>query len=262
LSPNITDPFYLNYQNIFLIDDGSKYQFGTKQRISTDYVRNKLNLYNEFVYVGPSTAMGAYALAIGCVENKVQCTLYLVGPEIPPQGRFFTNNTEYRNFVTIHLLKMDMGQAFEIGEKYVQENNNRLLVPFGINDIDYKNMLYNSLYNDPDLKTLWKFPPRRMWLAVGSGTLLSILLLLLPNTHFLAVEVGTSLKMETLHFEAAKIEDYKKRVSVRRAPERFTHSAEQLPPYSSLNNYDAKIWRFVLVEGQSGDTIWNVARNY
>jgi len=256
------EPFHFNYRKIILIDDGAKYQFGTKHRITADYVKIKKQNYNEFVYVGPSTAMGAYALAAGCIENSVKCTLFLVGPNIPKQGKIFTDNITYSNLVKNNLLSTGMKEAFEIGEKYVQGDPTRLLVPFGINDVDYKNMLYDSLINDNDLKTIWKNQPKRMWMAVGSGTLLSILLYILPKTHFLAVQGGTELKYETLHYDPNKIAEYKKRITLYKAPEKFTQSAEVEPPYSSLNNYDAKLWRFVMTDAQNGDCIWNVARNY
>jgi len=32
-----------------------------------------------------------------------------------------------------------------------------------------------------------------------------------------------------------------------------------LPPYPSVDTYDAKLWQFVLKYGKSGDYIWNVA---
>jgi hypothetical protein len=45
------------------------------------------------------------------------------------------------------------------------------------------------------------------------------------------------------------------------APESFYAVAELPPPYSSVRKYDAKLWRFVLQHGQSGDWIWNVGRD-
>jgi len=49
--------------------------------------------------------------------------------------------------------------------------------------------------------------------------------------------------------------DDQKRITLYTAPEKFTQSAQTRPPYSSLLNYDAKVWQFVLDE----DYIWNVA---
>ena len=43
------------------------------------------------------------------------------------------------------------------------------------------------------------------------------------------------------------------------SPEKFEEPAHILPPYPSVDTYDAKLWQFVLKYGKSGDYIWNVA---
>lgn len=223
---------------IHLIDDGSRFKYGTKQRISSEYVATvKGRGHNECVYAGPVNAMGAFALAWGCEQNNVNATLFLVGPQIPPQAKGFSK------LVTIKLMHCSLYEAQQAAENYVKESKTRYLVPFGINDPLYVDLLKRALQNVSGLN------PKRMWVAVGSGTLLSILLQIYPKTIFMCVQVG-----KTLNF-------HDPRIVLFRAPEKFTASAEIKPPYNSLDNYDAKIWRFVLSDGQDGDYIWNVAAN-
>ena len=239
---------------IYIINEGNKYTYGTKQRITSTYVANKIKEgYNELIYAGPVNAMGAFALARGCIDNGIKCTLFLVGNKLSPQA------LEFPDMVTIHLMKMDLHNASIIAEKYVKDNSQRFLVPFGINDHMYKNLLKISIENDDEIMSL---NPKRIWIAVGSGTLLSILLEIFPNTIFHAVQVGKSLNVEELHDDPRIVDQYRKRIYIYWAPEKFNKPAKIKPPYSSLINYDAKIWQFVLKYGQDKDFVWNVARDF
>jgi hypothetical protein len=73
-----------------------------------------------------------------------------------------------------------------------------------------------------------------------------------PDTTFLVVQVGKSIPeaiLEGIHHVLYE------------APESFYALAELPPPYSSVRKYDAKVWRFVLANGQNGDWIWNVGKD-
>lgn len=239
------DKYSLEFGDIYVIDEGKQFTYGTKERITANYVAAKMKEgFREFVYAGPVNAMGAFALAQGCVENNVRCTLFLIGTRLSKQAKGFPSN------IVIYLVQNNLRELNVIAEKYVQENNKRLLVPFGINDVLYKDLLLNSIRNDCRINNL---KPQRMWLAVGSGTLLSVLLEIFPQTEFHVVQVGKKLWVDI--FSA----DDQKRIYLYSAPERFTQPSKLRPPYSSLLNYDAKVWQFVISLGQDGDYIWNVA---
>lgn len=238
-------------RSFHVINDGKKHTYGTKERITLDYVTEKMKEgFNDFVYAGPVNAMGAFALAKGCVAAGASCTLFLSGPKLSPQAKGFPQS------VKMNLMNDSLPVVTEIAEQYVKSNPRRFMVPFGINDPFYKSLLKASIEGDKEIMSL---KPKRMWLAVGSGTILSILMEIFPDTEFHAVQVGKSLKIETLHPD---VENSQKRIITYWAPERFSHAAKIQPPYSSLLNYDAKIWQFVLKDGQDGDFIWNVARNF
>lgn len=238
---------------ISVINDGLKYQYGTKERIIKSYIQERMKEgFSEFVYAGPVNAMGAFALAKGCIEAGAYCTLFLCGQYLPAQAKQFPSS------VKINLIHDNLYAVSEKANNYAQEpvsRFKRFCVPFGINDTLYKSLLKSSIEQDEIVKGL---SPKRMWLAVGSGTILSILLELFPATEFHAVQVGKSLKVETLSEDPAVVESYRQRIKIYWSPEKFTQSANILPPYSSLANYDAKVWQFVLKEGQDGDIIWNV----
>ena len=241
--------------SIHIVNEGANRLYGTKQRITSQYVAEKMKEgFREFIYAGPVNAMGAFALAKGCVDSGARCTLFLCGSRLTPQSKGFPRS------VKINLVKNNLYITHEKAEEYVKnEPSRRFMVPFGISDPLYKNLLKASI--ESDLKIM-SIHPKRMWVAVGSGTLLSILLELFPETEFHAVQVGKTLKLETLHEDPSVIEKYRERVKIYWSPEKFSKPAVHQPPYSSLINYDAKVWQFVLEGGQEGDYIWNVARNF
>lgn len=245
--------YTLPFGTISVLNDGLKYQYGTKERIIKTYIQFRMQEgYSEFVYAGPVNAMGAFALAKGCIEAGAYCTLFLCGQYLPAQAKQFPNS------VKIHLIHNNLAAVTETAENYAKSDSTRFkrfIVPFGINDPLYKSLLKESIANDQIVKTI---KPKRIWLAVGSGTILSILCELFPTTEFHAVQVGKSLKIETLSSDSDIVENYRKRIKVYWSPEKFTQPAIILPPYSSLANYDAKVWQFVLSEGCDGDIIWNV----
>jgi hypothetical protein len=249
------ETYKTDHCSVRVINDGDRHRYGTKERITYKYVAEKMmEGYNDFVYAGPANAMGAFAVANGCVRAGARCTLFLCGTHLTPQAKGFPRKT-----VKINLVKNNLYITHEMAEDYVKSQSERFLVPFGINDPLYKSLLRTSIEEDMKIMSL---TPKRMWLAVGSGTILSILLEIFPKTEFLAVQVGKSLKIETLHDDPTVAETYRRRIKTYWSPEKFSQPAKIKPPYSSLDNYDAKIWQFVLKEGQEGDFIWNVARDF
>lgn len=233
------DKYSVGDRSFYVVDDGKKYEYGTKQRITTEYVTKRMKEgFTDFVYSGPVNAMGAFALAKGCCEAGAKCTLFLCGSHLTPQSRGFTSN------VKIRLVKNSLQVTTELAENYIKSHKNCFLVPWGINDKLYISLLKTSIQADLTIN------PQRIWLTVGSGVILSILLDLLPQTQFHAIQVGKALKFTH------------ERVTTYWAPEKFSHPAKIHPPYSSLLNYDAKVWQFVLEHGIDSDVIWNVARNY
>ncbi len=223
---------------IFVLNDGLQYRLGSKQRVAGKYVQKKMaEGYSEFIYSSSSETAGGYALAQAATESGAKAALFMVGTRLPPQSWGLTQ------LVHIELLHMSMEEADRIATEYVLQDPRRLRVPFGIHDLDYTNLLRENLRLDPDVRSL---NGKRIWITAGSGTLLSVLLEILPESTFLAVQVGKAFP------------DFGPRVKVYYAPEKFTAPAEYLPPWRSLANYDAKSYRFILQDGQDGDAIWIV----
>ena len=246
-------PFNNGASSIIVFNDGLTYPLGSKQRISAEYARI-MKLQNpglaELVYAGPANAAGAYAIAYGALKNGLKATLFLSGTQIPENMKVL----ELSQNVSINVVRGNLETTNTKAAEYIASKNETvpdsvMLVPFGGKDELFMNLLYNSLVGDPQVQRLISAQPKRIWLATGSGTFLTVLMKLFPNTTFLAVQVSKSLPAEL----AAKRE-----VIAFWSPEKFSQPARTPPPYPAMPNYDGKIWQFVLKHAQDGDLIWNI----
>jgi len=224
---------------IRILNDGLTYPLGTKARVTDQYVRLKCQEgVNEFVYVSSAETVGGYALAQSAIKQGAQATLFLSGTRLPPQGRGIK--------ARINIIGDSISNIEITAEQYVRDHPNSLKVPFGIHDQVYINLLKDNLLADPEVLSL---NGSRIWLAVGSGALLSVLLEVLPQSTFIAVQVGKYIP---------KYLSDNPRVTTFISPEKFTRPARIRPPFKALANYDAKVWSWVLKYGQVGDAIWIV----
>jgi len=119
---------------------------------------------------------------------------------------------------------------------------------FGFNFQIYKTILYKKLYKyiDPLKNNI-----RRLWIVIGSGTVLFTLQKLLPNTLFLDVQIGRDVKSEEI-FDAKRLTLYK---SSYKLYEKYNGTI----PYTTESTYDAKVLEFVEQFGEPDDYIWNVS---
>ena len=131
-------------------------------------------------------------------------------------------------------------------ESHLESHPNTLLLPFGMDDIKFKNCLSESL--TPHLETFINKIPR-MWMVIGSGVLFSVLYAILVNTHFCLVQVGK--EVDVSKYDPGRYTLYKSK-------SRLYEAVNAHIPYCTTKSYDGKIWEFES-EFMSGDWIWNVA---
>jgi hypothetical protein len=121
----------------------------------------------------------------------------------------------------------------------------------GLEDPNYIRYLARAIKDDGGKHEY----PKRLWIACGSGTLVRAMAMIWPLTEFMCVQVGRDIEKNLENIQLHQI---------RIAPYKFAEEVtdpDLLPPYSSLPNYDAKVWQFVLDECEEGDFVWNVAGN-
>jgi hypothetical protein len=148
-----------------------------------------------------------------------------------------------------------------------QTYTRRFNLSFGLFTEEYIDILAKNITKALP-QSMIENPPNWIWLVGGSGMILQTLYKVFPNSCFGLVQVGKTFYT---------IED-KKAWSIKKGipfslestynpdntelhvyPKKFWQSADILPPYPSVATYDAKLWKFVLENGENGDYIWNVA---
>lgn len=176
----------------------------------------------------------------------------------------------------------DLATAQAKAEAYVREDTtNRSLIPFGVESDEFRVALCTNIRRamPPSIATSTStstvlISPRRVWIAVGSGTLLRVLGVLWPSAEFMPVRVGKNVWQDQFSDELWRRVGGRERIDELRAVDdsklprgtqhglryyAFSQPTTLLPPYASVACYDAKVWERVLRFGEEGDLIWNVA---
>lgn len=228
---------------------------GTKQRGVVPFLEKTRQI--EYVYSGPVYGYAQIALAYGAKLARKRGVLFLEKKE--PRHPF-TSYADSFGSVDIHEFPPPDNHLKAIqkkGEDYVKSKspNTTLNIPFGLYD-----PLYNQIFCDNIKKALPQSvltsPPKRIWLVVGSGTVLRILTKIFPDSEFHVVQVGKKVWDDQIEYENSKGD--KKKAKLYISPQRFQNVAHKQPPYPTVKTYDAKLWYFVEQFGESGDYIWNV----
>ena len=212
---------------------------GTKQRGLVGYMNSCP--YSEFVYSYEGFAQ--ISLAQSAKLTGKSCTLFV--PKLR-RDSIFTRVAESMGAKIVRIRGGYQRYIQTITEKYVNEHENSVLLPFGCNNRFYKDELYQNIKKS----ILNELTPLRIWIACGSGTTLTVLSEIFPDTHFCLVEIGKHVDIP---------QSLRSRVSVFKAVEGFHEKCTTPPPYPSLSTYDGKVWQFVIQFGRNGDYIWNQA---
>jgi hypothetical protein len=227
---------------------------GTKQRALTKFIEYYPE-YNEFIYCGTSSGFAQVALTIACREMNKQATLFLTNsPKHAPYLSLWCQKKGAN--VTIYQEKLSIIE--QKAKNYANEDiSKRCLLPFGLDSATYNDFLYTQLLEaiPPEIK------PKRLWITVGSGTLLRVLANIWPETEFMPVQVGKKIWEDQYTPDLWKRIGGYDRINKLKAPQNFFTSVpcKLLPPYPSVSNYDAKIWQHVLKYAEDGDWVWNIA---
>jgi len=216
---------------------------GTKQRAIDVFFKGN---GEEYIYAGPATGYAQVALAQAGKKHNEKVTVFLSARNIETQATKKARSLGAKIIYT--KTQMKLKDLKEAAAKYAKRKNNRVLLPFGLENSEFVKRLVTCI------KEAWgrKKKPQRMWLVAGSATLLKALHEIFPECHFLVVQVGKKIWPDQL-------EGIKHNLYI--SPERFSDDAEIQPPYPTVKSYDAKLWRFVLKNAKDGDFVWNVAKD-
>lgn len=223
---------------------------GTKFRAAIPFIKNLLSdkSINELIYFGASNGIAQLALSycLYLLKSNVKLTIFFQQTKmVDAVGLSNTSKLVYYNTNYIFYPE-PMKLIWPKMDIYASKNKNSVMIPFGLDDDYFKQLLEDALK-----EKLANLKIEKLWLVAGSATLLSILMKILDKTFFNVVQVGKSIKLD--NFDKSRIKLY---VSKYRLYEQINCKI----PYPTLKSYDGKIWEFAN-EFQEGDFIWNVANN-
>jgi hypothetical protein len=246
----IIKPVKINNININVIrDDLLPGGGGTKQRGMIPYMYKSQS--TEFIYASPSNGSAQVVISYSAdvVNKKATVFTYKNTPRHPLTVRAskYKNSKiiEYKKGLTeLEILAEEYKDSINLkkGKNYAEH------FKLGFNNINYIIELAEGLKRaiSPELK---KNPPKRIWVAAGSGTIFKILYVIFPNTHINIVQVGKTIWDDMV---------IKERTTLYKSDEYFYDEAEIQPPFPTTKSYDAKVWKYILKYGQNDDYFINV----
>jgi hypothetical protein len=214
---------------------------GTKQRAFMRYIGHQIkNGYTKFAYAGSGQGIGQVALGMAGRLLAVETNMFYSGKR--NDLSYFTEQLG----VKMHLIDGPLRECRESALRWQSEKpHKRLLLPFGLDDEFFTRCLAEAL-----LQSIPTTDIKNMWLVGGSGVLMRTLYHVLPETYFHVIQVGRGISEHMVDT---------KRTQIFVHPEKFSTAAAVLPPYRSVDNFDAKVWFYAQKYGKPGDYIWNVA---
>lgn len=264
--------------HINVIDD-SHLPGGTKQRATRQYLKSVATAYDEIVYAGPRCGYAQVALAAACNEMGLRFMSYvngiLDGKDTDPMRLVKELGGTVREIYSHRKIKGKrvrcpgiLKDVLVFAKLYADDS--RFLVPFGLHDDIFRDILLRQLEY---VKDYIPSDPETMWVVAGSGTLLSILRKVFPDTKFKVVAVGKTIwadqltDRDTLYIATDKTK-YKRNAKTYGFDKywedddfesiEFWQEADDPPPFDSTPEYDAKVWRYVKKYASDGDYLWNV----
>ena len=230
---------------------------GTKQRACAPFLETLLSQGHEhFVYASPFAGFAQVALAYVSSELGTRCTLICEKDQRFPtkfQKHPFTQLAE--SFGARIVLVNDLDEAEAFAQRLSDQG--LMKIPLGFNCPEFKTELAREVERAWIQIRSMRPGIKRLWLPIGSGTLLSTFKEVIPSRIQL---MGVNVRV--LSDEDHRIEALRRDPAVKffQCPLRFHEEAQNLPAIPSNLFYDAKIWALLNEHGQEGDLWWNVAR--
>lgn len=198
----------------------------------------------EFVYTGANSGEAQVAVALAARETGRKATIFL-RQQVPMHSK--TKQAKDLGANIIEVPNATLRQLQQMATDYANKEG-AYLVPFGFRDAIYINEMVSSFNRiiSEDVRGY----PWTIWLVVGSGVLLDVLLQVFPKAIFKVVVVGKAF----VNPNPQRVE------KAGESQLRFWEPTKLLPPYASIPEYDAKLWEFVNFSAQPNNIVWNVGQ--
>lgn len=244
----------LNKNDVYVVRDDYLIG-GTKQRAAVPFLNYcKKQGYSEFCYASPFSGFAQIALSISANICNVKSKIFAeINPNTQQVSCFTKKSMKYSKVELFDNLQ----DATLACKEYVSSKENVMEIPLGFDNSIYKEFLIQELKNQWSLIcNQLNFVPKRIWLPLGSGTLIKSFNSFLPEeTQINCVNVNV------LNDDDDRIKMIKSinRLNYFKSPLLFAESCQDLPPVPSNVFYDAKIWSILSSNVMHQDLWWNVA---
>lgn len=229
---------------------------GTKQRGAVPFLQEKMQQgYQEFVYASPMAGFAQIALAKSCHAVGARSTVFA---EVDPVTQGLSEfSLQAQETATVNPCA-SFTDAEYTAYYYAMANTSRYLMPLGFNDAVFRQYLTEALAAQWwDLCRVYPYQADRVWVAVGSGTLITVLRRVLPEeVELVAVDI------RVLEIDDPRLAAVRALPNTRyyRVDQPFRTPCPEAPPIPSNPFYDAKVWPLLKQHGRQNDFWWNIAR--
>ena len=216
---------------------------GTKVRALEPFIKS--SGHSEFVYPSPAYGFAQVAIAACCKKHGKKAVIFVA------KRNTLYKYTQIAQSLGATICQVPDGRLVVVSKRakdYVAASpTTRHMIRWGASDPQTLENLIKSLQKiEPKMRN------KRVWVCVGSGTLLTAMAAAWPKTRFMCLIVGANHDMSSFTF-ADRIEKTFK------ATKRYDQPFENMFPWPANSHYEAKLYPFIVKHGQDGDVIWNVA---
>ncbi len=214
---------------------------GTKTRIGEflfSQITNKV-----VVYVVPRFGLAGAAIMELCkLYNKEAIFFMPACKEISDHQAYVIDQKPKE----VHFKRIAaMPNLNRIAEKYANLHGYEF-IPFGLN---HYMVIAGAIRVCEDLLKKYK-EPDQLWTAVSTGVLTRGLQIGFENTDMRGVAVARNMKAGELG-----------RTNIISEPLSFHAKEKELPPFNTVDNYDAKVWKYIPKNTNKNIWFWNVAKD-
>ncbi len=235
---------------------------GTKIRALVEWFQS-LDQQKTLIYACSAKSYSQVSFVVACAHLKINARLYVSGVIIKSTNSNLAKRYNRGKFVLIEpVTKQDsegnivpggLSTSLKVAKEYYDKNkDNSILIELGFDNVMFKSILTNNLKSGFD-KYLGD-SVKRMFLVVGTGTLLTCFATAFPYLSFVIVTIGKLFDIASLPLSITS------RCVIVGNVSYYSHSNIK-PPFPSSKLMDAKLWSFVLEHSITGDTVLNVARS-
>jgi len=239
------DPYIQQIENMYIVRDDII--VGTKARLA-ELLISKIK-EDELVYVQPRVGLAGVSILDLCAKYKKRLTLFMPACK---EISYHQACCIERGANPIFRRIAAMPNLNKYAKEYA-ESNGACFLPFGLKHELVVAMGYKIAKNIQN--NILKFKPDTVFIAVSTGVLIRGLQLGFDSSEIIGVAVARNMKDGEIG--RAKI------ISEPKAFQQF-ESIENLPPYPSVNTYDAKIFKYAKKYSEENPDkkilIWNVGK--